>query len=57
MSENSLIKISKEEKKELHHQLQDTFNIYLDTDIAGDNDDRRSKLNAFTKIFELLKVM
>lgn len=35
--------------------LQDVFNIYLESDIAGDNDDRRAKLNAFTQTFELLK--
>jgi len=36
------------------HHLQDVFNIYLESDIAGDNDDRRAKLNAFLQTFDLL---
>ncbi|WP_271407427.1 hypothetical protein [Tenacibaculum soleae] len=46
-----------EDIEAVKHELQDTFNIYLDTDIAGDNDDRRNKLNAFTKTLQLLKAM
>ncbi|MDN3665636.1 hypothetical protein ACFFU1_16785 [Algibacter miyuki] len=45
----------KNQNKTIAHHLQDVFNIYLESDIAGDNEDRRAKLNAFTQAFELLK--
>lgn len=46
-----------EDIEAVKHELQDTFNIYLDTDIAGDNDDRRNKLNAFNTVFSKLRAL
>ena len=43
------------QKQELANQLQDVFNIYLDTDIAGDNSDRRNKLHAFTTVLKIIE--
>lgn len=48
------IAIKKNEAKILKKEIKDMFDIYLENDIAGDNHDRRSKLNAvryITSIF------
>ena len=34
------------EAAEMVKEFNDLFEIYLDSDIAGDNDDRRNKLSA-----------
>ncbi|MGJ8760401.1 MAG: hypothetical protein ACSHXA_07625 [Polaribacter sp.] len=40
---------------EIKQELQDVFAIYLDTDIAGDNDDRRKKILAFNQTYAILE--
>lgn len=40
---------------QLKDQLLDIFLIYLESDIAGDNEDRRKKLNCFSEINAMLK--
>ncbi|WP_341221033.1 hypothetical protein [Polaribacter atrinae] len=40
---------------EIKEQLEDVFAIYLDTDIAGDNDDRRKKITAFNQTYAILE--
>ena len=41
-------------RKILKQELQDVFNIYLENDIAGDNEDRRNKLQALTEINQII---
>lgn len=38
-------------------ELKDLLTIYLDTDLAGDNQDRRNKLAAVNKIQDLLSLI
>lgn len=42
--------------KNTSFQLKDLFEIYLDCDLAGDNDDRRSKLCCVKIIEEFLEL-
>lgn len=49
------IKQKKQHKKYLRAQLKDLFRLYLEHDVAGDNEDRRSKLYAITEIEQILK--
>lgn len=39
---------------QLEDQLLDMFLIYLESDIAGDNEDRRKKIYCFSKLNAML---
>jgi hypothetical protein len=38
----------------IKEQFLDIFLIYLESDIAGDNEDRRNKISCFTEINKIL---
>lgn len=44
------IEQKKQHRQYLSAQLKDLFSLYLETDVAGDNEDRRSKLHAVAEI-------
>jgi len=51
------MEITKEEIAKIKTELQETFNCYLITDLAGDNKDRRSKLFALSETFRILDLI
>lgn len=47
--------MTSKEKTTLKTVFQDIFNIYLESDIAGDNEDRRKKLFVASEINRLIE--
>ena len=49
--------LKKLELEGVNNEIKDLFEIYLDSDIAGDNQDRRNKLAAVKKVSSLLNTL
>jgi hypothetical protein len=45
----------KKKISEIEKELRDVLQMYLESDLAGDNDDRRRKLSAFGFVFAHIK--
>ena len=45
------------EIQKLKAELKDLFDLYIESDIAGDNQDRRNKLEAVNQIQKLLSII
>jgi hypothetical protein len=57
MKNPELQSIEKEELLNAQTQVADLLDIYLDEDIAGDNEDRRKKLSAVKTIHKIINCL
>lgn len=54
---NQLATCNLEKLPKTQEELKDLFDLYLECDIAGDNQDRRNKLEAVNHIQKLLSII
>lgn len=54
---NLINNLDKKEIASVVAEIHDLFLIYLDTDLAADNDERRNKVAAVEKVKEILRVV
>lgn len=57
MKITELQSIEKEELLNAKTQISDLLDIYLDEDIAGDNEDRRKKLSAVKTVHKIINLL
>ncbi len=54
MKITELLKIEKEDLIAAKNEIIDLLEIYLDNDIAGDNEDRRNKLKSVKTVHKII---